>query len=133
MPDCNFNRAMQAAAEQRYCPLPEVNPTLCLPSAQQAYQLSSLSAAPSLPRPPAQVLPLRKIPPAFVLILAPLAQFWGQGISLPLSEDAVTNSADLQACEQMATAVLAAKRGKQTWKYQLQQCIKPCKKVESAH
>jgi hypothetical protein len=60
------------------------------------------------------MLPLRKIPPAFVLTLAPLAQFWGAGRELPLPEDVVLNSADLQACEQMAAAVLAAKRGAET-------------------
>jgi hypothetical protein len=57
------------------------------------------------------MLPLRKMPPAFVLILAPLAKFWGGGHTLPLEGNVATNSVDLQACEQMATAVLAAKRG----------------------
>jgi hypothetical protein len=83
---------------------------------QQQDQLASGAAAPNMQRPPGQMLPLRKIPPAFVLTLAPLAQFWGAGRELPLPEDVVTNSADLQACEQMAAAVLAAKRGARTHK-----------------
>lgn len=108
---------VQAAAEARLCPLPDLNLQLALPSTQQRQQqqqdqLSSHAAAPSMPRPAGQVMPLRKMPPAFVLILAPLADFWGTGRTLPLGpKDVAANRADLQACETMATAVLAAKRG----------------------
>lgn len=108
----------QATAEARLCPLPEVSPQLSLPSSeqqrqQQQDQSAVAAAAPVLPRSPGQMLPLRKMPPAFVLILTPLAQFWKEhGGTLPLPADGVVpDSADMQACEQMATAVLAAKRG----------------------
>ncbi len=107
----------QAAAEARLCPLPDVTPQLSLPSPaqqrQQQDQSAVLAAAPTLPRPPSHALPLRKMPPAFVLILTPLAGFWKKSAqTLPLPADAEAPEAgDMQACEQMATAVLAAKRG----------------------
>lgn len=70
-------------------------------------------AAPSLSRPPGKQLPLGKIPPAFVLTLAPLADYWGQhGRRIPLElGDLKPGLADLHACEEMAAAVLAAQRG----------------------
>jgi hypothetical protein len=95
--------------------LPDLHAQLSLPSTQQQRQQQQqpdpAAAPPSMPRLAGQLLPLRKMPPAFVLILAPLAKFWGAGHTLPLALDVAANSADLQACEQMATAVLTAKRG----------------------
>jgi hypothetical protein len=103
---------LQAAAEALLCPLPNVSTQLSLPNAQQQRQVANnADTAPSMPRAMGQMLPLRKMPPAFVLILAPLAKFWGGGHTLPLEGNVAANSTDLQACEQMATAVLAAKRG----------------------
>jgi hypothetical protein len=68
-----------------------------------------------LPRPPDKLLPLGKIPPAFVLTLAPLAQFWERSArKIPLPSDSdMPVTTDLMACEDMAEAVLAALRGKQ--------------------
>lgn len=113
-PSCS---CMQTAAEARLCPLPDLSSQLSLPSTQQQRQQQPDAAAapPSMPRLAGQLLPLRKMPPAFVLILAPLAKFWGDGHTLPLAQGVAANSADLQACEQMATAVLAAKRGAGAW------------------
>jgi hypothetical protein len=107
---------MQAAAEARFCQLPEVNPLLTFPhAAQHSQQTNAPEAAPSLPRPPNKQLPLGKIPPAFVLTLAPLAQFWEQSArKIPLPPDSdMPVTADLLACEGMAEAVLAALRGEQ--------------------
>lgn len=108
---------MQAAAEERFCQLPEVNPRLSFPHAAQHNQQQphAPEAAPSLPRPPDKLLPLGKIPPAFVLTLAPLAQFWEQSARrIPLPPDSsMPVTTDLMACEDMAEAVLAALRGKQ--------------------
>lgn len=113
-----FLFALQAAAEAQFCQLPEVTPLLTFPhTAQlsQQQQTHAPEAAPSLPRPPNKQLPLGKIPPAFVLTLAPLAQFWEQSARrIPLPPDSsLPFTADLMACEDMAEAVLAALRGKQ--------------------
>lgn len=107
---------MQAAAEARLGPLPEASPLLLLTSAQQGSQkqaAGSPAAALSLPRPPGRQLPLGKIPPAFVLTLAPVAQYWGRWVPrLPLPPGRPKpHTADLIACQEMAEAVLAAQRG----------------------
>jgi hypothetical protein len=108
--------ALQAAAEARFCPLPDASPLLSLPSAHQDTQQlqvpSSPAAAPSLPRPPGKQLPLGKIPPAFVLTLAPLAKYWQDVCKIPLPPGSPKPSnADLLACQEMADAVLGAQRG----------------------
>jgi hypothetical protein len=107
----------QEAAQARFGLLPAASPLLSLPCSQQPQQPRSTEHAPSLPRPAGKQLPLGKIPPAFVLTLAPLAQYWseaqlqqGDKIPLPPGSDPPP-AADLSACDSMAKAVLAAQRG----------------------
>lgn len=95
--------------------LPEASPLLSLPSTPQQHCQLQPQSAPSLPRPAGKQLPLGKIPPAFVLTLAPLAQFWGKGLKIPLPPgSSPLPDADLRACDGMAQAVLAAQRGAPT-------------------
>jgi len=115
---------LQATAEARLCPLPAVDTTLSLPSTvqqeehyQQDSSSSSHAPAPSLPRPSGRLLPLGKIPPAFVLTLVPLAEYWRKTWRIPLPAGSpAPNRDDLMACEQMAMAVLASQRGACTLK-----------------